>query len=76
MFFGPSDISIILEDLGIVGKHWTEKWYESRMENLSCDYPCIFENSDFTLWGNMWLYYGADALMLIMQLAEIEYPCN
>jgi len=70
---GPSRYWVIMEDMGIVGKHWTVKWYESRMENLSCDYPCIFENSDFTLWGNMWLYYAADAAMLAVDLAEMHY---
>ncbi len=74
--FGPSNVYEILQDIGVVGKHPLDMWYDSRMENLSCDYPCIFKNSDFTLWGNMGLYYGADAAMLVMQLAEIEYPCN
>ena len=73
---GLSMVPFIGGILTIAAKGAARSVYEQRLDNLKDEYACIFTNAEPELWLNAGLAFAADAALLGMQMAEIEFPCN
>lgn len=73
---GLSLVPFIGGALTIMAKASAQALYEQRLSELKDQYICIFANAESELWINFGLYVSADAALLAMELAEVEYPCN